>query len=488
MIKLIVNNQELSIVTPKVVSGTHNYLTVEAEFKGSDWEGLRKWVHFTMGEFNYLLPMVNDEIPAEQHLDLTEGSWEVYVHGNLVNDEVVTERVTTDIKYLYVEAPFDGHPFPPLTPDFEELLANQIQECIEMVDDLREDAEAGFYADGATFFPSVDENGVISWTNDKGRSNPAPRSIRGPQGLTGDSGVYIGTTEPTDPDVNVWINPNGGPGKLITGVTSTGTHAPGTTDTYTITFDDNTTLVITVYNGANGDGSGDMVKAVYDTGDKQTDIFDYADAIKDTTAQTGILKGSAGAIVQAIAGTDYVAPSNLAAVATSGSYTDLDDTPIIPPALTVDDALSNSSTNPVQNKVVKQAIDGITTRPNPQALTIEVNGSTVTYDGNVAKTVSIPSGGGGGGDTVIKRSISFPSALTFAANGGMQGVTIDVSYTGYTPIGVVGISPPGTDTISTIPIIFYISGNLFLGKFGNISSQQITSTYYGSVQILYKKS
>ena len=31
----------------------------------------------------------------------------------------------------------------------------------------------------------------------------------GPQGPTGDSGVYIGTTAPTDPDVNVWINPSG---------------------------------------------------------------------------------------------------------------------------------------------------------------------------------------------------------------------------------------------------------------------------------------
>jgi len=31
----------------------------------------------------------------------------------------------------------------------------------------------------------------------------------GPQGPTGDSGVYIGTTAPSDPDVNVWINPSG---------------------------------------------------------------------------------------------------------------------------------------------------------------------------------------------------------------------------------------------------------------------------------------
>lgn len=45
---------------------------------------------------------------------------------------------------------------------------------------------------------------------------------------------------------------------------------------------------------------------------------------------------------------------NLAAVATSGSYNDLTDKPS---KFTVDSSLSSSSTNPVQNKVVKNALD-----------------------------------------------------------------------------------------------------------------------------------
>ena len=36
--------------------------------------------------------------------------------------------------------------------------------------------------DGVTFTPSVDSNGVISWTNDGGLPNPEPRSIMGPPG------------------------------------------------------------------------------------------------------------------------------------------------------------------------------------------------------------------------------------------------------------------------------------------------------------------
>ena len=33
--------------------------------------------------------------------------------------------------------------------------------------------------------------------------------VKGDKGDTGDSGVYLGTTEPTDPEIKVWINPDG---------------------------------------------------------------------------------------------------------------------------------------------------------------------------------------------------------------------------------------------------------------------------------------
>lgn len=42
--------------------------------------------------------------------------------------------------------------------------------------------------DGATFIPSVSENGIISWTNDKGLPNPEPVNIKGPKGDDGDAG------------------------------------------------------------------------------------------------------------------------------------------------------------------------------------------------------------------------------------------------------------------------------------------------------------
>lgn len=53
----------------------------------------------------------------------------------------------------------------------------------------------------------------------------------------------------------------------------------------------------------------------------------------------------------------YAESANLATVATSGSYNDLSDKPTIPESVTVDAALSDTSENPVQNKVVKGALD-----------------------------------------------------------------------------------------------------------------------------------
>ena len=61
---------------------------------------------------------------------------------------------------------------------------------------------------------------------------------------------------------------------------TSGTGAAGTTDTYTMyDSDDEPIGTFTVYNGADGLGSGDMLKSIYDTGNKNTDIFNYADGV-----------------------------------------------------------------------------------------------------------------------------------------------------------------------------------------------------------------
>ena len=56
--------------------------------------------------------------------------------------------------------------------------------------------------DGATFTPSVDANGNLSWTNDKGLTNPTTVNIMGPAGENGEdgirgTGIYTVTTAPS---------------------------------------------------------------------------------------------------------------------------------------------------------------------------------------------------------------------------------------------------------------------------------------------------
>ena len=72
--------------------------------------------------------------------------------------------------------------------------------------------------------------------------------------------------------------PRGAPGNGISGIAlKNGTHAPGTSDVYTITLTDGTTFDFEVYNGANGQGAGDMLASVYDPRGKRTDIYKYVD-------------------------------------------------------------------------------------------------------------------------------------------------------------------------------------------------------------------
>ena len=82
--------------------------------------------------------------------------------------------------------------------------------------------------------------------------------------------------------------PRGETGNGISGIAlKSGTHAPGTSDVYTITLTDGTTFDFAVYNGANGAGTGDMLASVYDPNNKHQDIFAYVDnAIKDVKVTT----------------------------------------------------------------------------------------------------------------------------------------------------------------------------------------------------------
>lgn len=73
-----------------------------------------------------------------------------------------------------------------LEPDGEaikELYADIIEQWRQIIVDTVKMRDSGDF-DGATFTPSVSSDSVLSWTNDKGKTNPPAVNIRGKQGVS----------------------------------------------------------------------------------------------------------------------------------------------------------------------------------------------------------------------------------------------------------------------------------------------------------------
>lgn len=79
----------------------------------------------------------------------------------------------------------DSIPDSDVTPDNPQVIL--LNTLISKVNDLIEQAESGDL-NGATFIPSVSDNGILSWTNDKNLKNPNEVNIKGPKGDVGPRG------------------------------------------------------------------------------------------------------------------------------------------------------------------------------------------------------------------------------------------------------------------------------------------------------------
>lgn len=86
--------------------------------------------------------------------------------------------------------------------------------------------------------------------------------------------------------------------------------------------------------------------------------------------------------------------NGLATVATSGSYNDLSNKPTIPAAVTVDSALSTTSTNPVQNKVINTALEekADSTHTHTGLATVTTSGTGAAYTATVSGITALTKG------------------------------------------------------------------------------------------------
>lgn len=156
-------------------------------------------------------------------------------------------------------------------------------------------------------------------------------------------------------------------GKSISSIALiSGTHAAGTNDTYRITFNDSDTFDFTVYNGANGEGAVSSVAGIPVVGDQGDVPLVRVQNSAPTTSTEGYLNQF---IFDTTGGVLYVC------TAISGNtYTWRGA------SVTVDSALSSTSTNPVQNAVIYAAL------ANKVATTVQINGYALSS--NVTLTAS----------------------------------------------------------------------------------------------------
>lgn len=246
-----------------------------------------------------------------------------------------------------------------------------------------------------------------------------------------DSGEFKGDTGATGPQGEK--GNTGATGNGIQSITlKEGSHLAGQYDTYLITFTDGTTEEFQVYNGKNGDGSGDMLVSVYDS--NNNGIVDNAEKVNNHTVESNVPANAK------FTDTTYgVVTTSTNGLMSSSDKSKLDGIATGANKTVVDTELSSTSTNPVQNKVINSALGG------------KANSShTHNYAGS--------SSAGGSATTAL--TCTGNSATATKATQDSAGQQINTTY-------IKGLSVSGK-------VITYTKGD---GTTGTITTQDTNTTY-----------
>ena len=139
MIEGMIKGQKLRLSYPTVVADTLDYLKASFLFLSPEWTGLSKWVHFKNGDRVFTVALSDGQILAKDHLNLSEGIWTVYIHGERIENGEVVSRITTNSDMLLVEAcgVLDGEPLPLTPPSVGEQILAKAEEALVMANRVR---------------------------------------------------------------------------------------------------------------------------------------------------------------------------------------------------------------------------------------------------------------------------------------------------------------------------------------------------------------
>lgn len=221
------------------------------------------------------------EVPAEV---LRPGRLSLSLTGYVGEEQVITTRKMGRSLAILPAGPQDGdEPLAP-TPGMKQQVAAAAAKA------AKASAEAAGAAAEARQAAAEVEAGLASGRFTGPTGPQGPKGETGSQGPVGPAGPKgeTGAAGPTGPQGD--RGPTGATGNGVAAVTlKSGNHAPGTTDKYTMTFTDGTAVEIPVYNGADGQGSGDMMVVDYDPGYEVSSaggIANYADEAAEYAAKS----------------------------------------------------------------------------------------------------------------------------------------------------------------------------------------------------------
>lgn len=235
--------------------------------------------------------------------------------------------------------------------------------------------------------------------------------------------------------------------KSISSVTLvSGNHAAGTNDTYRITFNNGDTFDFSVYNGANGSGAVSTVSGipvVGDAGDVPALVIQNS---APTTATVGFVKQL---LYDTTGGVLYVCTDD-----TGGTYTWRGA------SVTVDSALSSTSENPVQNKVIYTALNGKV--PTTRTVNSKALSSDITL--SAADVGAVPTSRTINGNALTS---NITTRLMFSdTEVATTSWVSDSTYTGYDYKAVISLN---NVTASMLPEVVFAPADALGGNFAPVA-------------------
>lgn len=274
------NINDTQIEPGRITLGTYGSVGVDRlTFAfSSEWDGLLTKLTFYPAYGSPVEVLTGDEVVVPAEMYKSPGVGKLVVNGYKIENNTLVKRKYTLPCELEVPSTIvnKGKNAVQETASVYEQLRKQMER--EITDTLQEAKDSGEF-DGAAATVAI--GGTITlpssegaYVTNSGTENAAilffgvPQGKAGEQGERGESGVYVagdGETESDVPaDADIALFPSSQSITLLDGrgieniERTSGTGGQGSTDTYTITYSDDTTSTFTVVNGK--DGSGFTIK------------------------------------------------------------------------------------------------------------------------------------------------------------------------------------------------------------------------------------